>query len=218
MTSSPLRIARRFNGPPDSANGGVTAGLLAKYVDAEAVQVTLRQPPPLEVDLRVEAGCLYDGDLLVAEAVPGALELAPPAAVGVDVAHEAAARFAGLLDHPFPTCFVCGTGRTDGLGLTAGPVSEGVVATEWTPHDDDPVMVWAALDCPGGWSMSIPGRPYVLGRMTGRILRLPTPGQPHVVQGWLLGNEGRKAQTGSALYDGEGTVLALAQATWIALA
>lgn len=218
MTSSPLRIARRFNGPPDSANGGVTAGLLAQYVDADVVQVTLRQPPPLETDLRIEDGRLYDGKTLVAEAEVGTVEVTPPDPVSVEVAHEAAAFFAGLHDHPFPTCFVCGTGRSDGLGLTAGPISEGVVAAAWTPRDDDPVMVWAALDCPGGWSMNVPGRPYVLGRMTCHISTLPTPRETHVVQGWLLGSEGRKAHTGSALYDSNGAVLAVSQATWIALA
>ena len=65
-----MRIAARFNGPPGSANGGVTAGRLAAYVGAAAVEVTLRRPPPLGVDLRVDASGgtarLLDGDVLVA--------------------------------------------------------------------------------------------------------------------------------------------------------
>jgi len=40
-----MRIAARFNGPAGSANGGVTAGRLAAYVGAAAVEVTLRRPP-----------------------------------------------------------------------------------------------------------------------------------------------------------------------------
>jgi hypothetical protein len=46
---------------------------------------------------------------------------------------------------------------------------------------------------------------------------LPIAGEPHLVQGWLVGSEGRKVHTGSALYDAEGTVLAVAEATWITL-
>ena len=49
-----VSVPRRFNGPPDSANGGYTCGLVAELVDADVVQVTLRSPPPLETELAVE--------------------------------------------------------------------------------------------------------------------------------------------------------------------
>jgi hypothetical protein len=212
-----MRIDGRFNGPPDSANGGITCGLLAAYLDSPVVQVTLRKPPPVDTDLRVDDGRLYDGDVLVAEAVPGTVDVTAPAAVGVSRAAGASSSYLGLLDHPFPTCFVCGPARSDGLGLTAGPVGDGVVAAAWTPAESSSVMVWAALDCPGGWSADMPGRPMVLGRMACEIQALPDVGAPHVVQGWLLGGEGRKVYTGSALYDEGGRVLAVAQATWITL-
>jgi hypothetical protein len=212
-----MRIDRRFNGPAESANGGITCGLLAAHVEASVVQVTLRKPPPLETDLTVRGGLLLDGDVLIAEAVPGAVAVTAPPAVTVVVAQEASTRFAGLLGHPFPTCFVCGTDRTDGLGLFAGPVGQGVVAAAWTPTESSAVMVWAALDCPGGWSADLPGRPMVLGRMAARLDALPTIGDVHVVQGWLLGGEGRKVHTGSALYGPSGDLLAVAQATWITI-
>jgi hypothetical protein len=212
-----MRIDRRFNGPADSGNGGITCGMLAGHVSADVVQVTLRKPPPLETDLTVKDGQLLDGDVLIAEAVPGSVDVTPPPAISVAAAEEAATRFAGLLGHPFPTCFVCGTARTDGLGLTAGPVGDGVVAVAWTPTESTPVMVWAALDCPGGWSADLPGRPMVLGRMAARIDALPTVGEKHVVQGWLVGGEGRKVHTGSALYGPSGDLLAVAQATWITI-
>jgi hypothetical protein len=214
-----VRIDRRFNGPPGSANGGITCGLLAAHVDAPIAEVTLRKPPPLDTTMRVEAGRLYDGDVLVAEAGPGTVDITAPAAVGVTEATAAAAAYAGLVGHPFPTCFVCGLDRTDGLALTASPVGDdGVVAAVWTPYESSELLVWAALDCPGAWSADLPGRPMVLGRMACRIDALPAQDQPHVVQGWLLGGEGRKVRTGSALYDADGTVLAVAQATWITLA
>lgn len=212
-----LRIDGRFNGPPGSANGGITCGLLAAHVDAPVVQVTLRVPPPLDTDLQVEGGQLRDGETLVAEAVAGAVDLTPPPPVGLTAAREAAASFAGITGHPFPTCFVCGPDHPTGLHLFPGEVGPGHVATPWTPDSDSPVLTWAALDCPGGWSADLPGRPMVLGRMACRIDGDPTIGEPHVVQGWLLGGEGRKVHTGSVLYDASGSVLAVAEATWITL-
>ena len=210
-------IDPRFNGPPDSANGGVSCGLVAGTLPHAVVEVTLRRPPPLGVDLRLDHGLLYDGEHLVAEAGAGQITVTPPPAVSVEEARAARAGFRGAADHPFPTCFVCGNGRTDGLGLLPGPVDGGAVAVDWTPESSDPVMVWAALDCPSGWSVDLPGRPMVLGRMTCRIDALPVVGDTHVVQGWHLGGEGRKVLTGSALYDAGGTLLAVAQATWITI-
>ena len=47
-----VMIPRRFNGPPDSGNGGYSCGVVAALLDAPAVEVTLRAPPPLERELR----------------------------------------------------------------------------------------------------------------------------------------------------------------------
>lgn len=211
-------IDPRFNGPPDSANGGITCGLVAASLDADVVEVTLRRPPPLGRELTLQVGSLYDGEHLVASAAASTVDLEAPAAVGVAEAHAARAGYRGATGHPFPTCFVCGPERDDGLGLAPGPVADDRVAVDWTPAEDDPVLVWAALDCPGGWTALLPGRPMVLGRMALRLDQLPTPGDEHVVQGWLLGSEGRKFFTGSALYDASGRVLAVARATWITIA
>jgi hypothetical protein len=180
-----VRISQRFNGPPRSANGGIAAGRLAAYVGAPAVEVTLRRPPPLDRDLRVDASGgtarLHDGDVLVAEAVPTTVELAPGPAVPVELA--AATRGVPPDEHPFPTCFVCGPSRSDGLGLRPGPLPDGRTACVWTPVDDDPVHVWAALDCPGGFAAGLTGGPMLLGRIaltrTGEV----RPGEPHVVVG-----------------------------------
>lgn len=212
-----MRIAGRFNGPPGSGNGGVTCGKLAAYVGAPAIEVTLRRPPPLDTDLRVDASDgsarLFDGDLLVAEAVPTSLDLEPPAAVSPEAARAVEASYGGLADHPFPTCFVCGTARSDGLGLRPGPVPDGTACT-WTPSSDDPVMVWAALDCPAGWTVLKPGRPLVLGRMALELRGRVVPGEVHVVQGWITGEDGRKVHTGSVLRGPDGSVVAVARGTW----
>lgn len=216
-----MRLAPRFNGPPGSANGGVTAGRLAAYVGASAVEVTLRRPPPLGVDLRVDASGgtarLLHGEALVAEAVPSSVELEVPEPVTLERAREAEAGYGGLVDHPFPTCFACGTQRSDGLGLRPGPIGEGRAAAVWTPADDDPVMVWAALDCPGGWATDLPGRPLVLGRMALEHRGRVTPGEPHVVMAWETGAEGRKVHTGTSLHGPGGELVAVARATWLAV-
>ena len=212
-----MRIAARFNGPPGSGNGGVTCGKLAAYVGAPAVEVTLRRPPPLDTDLRVDASGgsarLLDGDVLVAEAVPSSVDVELPAPVSVEEARAAEESYGGLVDHPFPTCFVCGTDRTDGLGLRPGAVGGGTACT-WVPESEDPVMVWAALDCPGGWTVVAPGRPLVLGRMALTAPGSVVPGDVHVIQGWITGEDGRKVHTGSVLRGPDGSVMAVARATW----
>lgn len=46
-----LVVAARFCGPTGSGNGGYVAGRLGAFVDTDGpVEVTLREPPPLDVD------------------------------------------------------------------------------------------------------------------------------------------------------------------------
>lgn len=214
-----ITIPRRWRGPNHSGNGGVTAGLLAGYVDASVVTVTLRRPPPLDQPLDVEAHddgvVLHDGEVLVATAEPGTLAGPTPSPVPDEVAARAAASYAGLVAHPFPNCFVCGTGRPDGLRLAPGPLGDGRVATPWRPPDASTVLLWAALDCPGGWTVLAPGRPMVLGRITARLLTSPTPGESGVVVGSPTGRSGRKAFSATAAYGGDGRLIGEARAVWI---
>jgi hypothetical protein len=231
---APLTIAARFAGPPSSGNGGYTSGRLAAYLaTSEPVAVTLRRPPPLDTALvvRLAAGeaQLLAGSDLVAVAGPGTLRHQPPSSVGVEQAVAAESSYAGRRDHPFPTCFVCGTDRAvgDGLRLSPGRYLPGHSACVWTPDpslaaDDDasvaaPEFVWAALDCPGGWSSDLESRPLVLGRMTAAYDRLPSIGQAYVVVGEMLGSERRKTFSAAALYDPDGHLLARAEHIWIAI-
>jgi hypothetical protein len=227
-----LTVSERFSGPPGSANGGYIAGRLAAYVGSPAVQVTLRQPPPLDTRLDVvrtadEGVRAVFGGALIAEAAPAVLDDDPVEPVSFGMAAEAAGAFAGFAAHPFPGCFVCGTDRPapDGLGLRPGPVPDrpGSTACTWVPDaslatDDGtvpPEIMWAALDCPGGWTVDIVGRPAVLGRMTAQIDVLPQVGDRCVVMGRLLSREGRKSVSVTTAYDGEGRVLGRAHAIWI---
>ena len=215
-------IDRRYRGPLRSANGGYACGLLGSRI-GPAAEVTLRLPPPLERPLTIRADgetlLLEDGDQLVAEAVPGDPDVEPPPPPD-PVSAPAAAEGVGAFGPPeFAECFVCGT-REDGsgLGIHPGPVPgrAGLVATTWTAHDVSPEVVWAAIDCPGAYATGDPGRgEVVLGRMTARIDRLPEEGEPCVVVGWPLGEEGRKLFAGTALYGSDRTPLAVARQVWI---
>ncbi len=217
-----MRIPARFNGPPASANGGYTCGLVAGLLGGEA-EVTLRAPPPLERELEVVRANgrveLRDGQTLVAEGERASVEVDVPPAVSVAEAEAASTRYAGFAHHAYPTCFSCGPARDDGLGIYAGPVTgrDGVVAATWTPAEEPgPEVVWAALDCPSGWAVDDFQREGVLlGRMAARVDRLPAPGEPHVVLGWRIGEDGRKRYAGSALTTADGEVLARSHSAWI---
>ncbi|HET8969672.1 MAG TPA: hypothetical protein VFN19_01325, partial [Candidatus Nanopelagicales bacterium] len=101
----------------------------------------------------------------------------------------------------------------------------GWVATTWVPDASlagpdgrvPPELVWAALDCPGGWTSDLGDRPMVLGRITAAVDALPEPGDRCIVVGQRLGVDGRKAFTASTAYDSDGRVLGHAESTWIAV-
>jgi hypothetical protein len=61
------------------------------------------------------------------------------------------------------------------------------------------------------------GRPYVLGRIAVTLDRMPRPGDQCVVLGALASAQGRKALVHTTLYGPDGTELARARATWIAV-
>lgn len=215
-------IDRRYRGPLRSANGGYACGLLGARIGSGA-EVTLRLPPPLERPLTIrregERLLLEDGDLLVAEAVPGDPGLEPPLPPSPGIATVAAEGIGAYGPPEFAECFVCGS-RDDGSGLAIhpGPVPgrDGLVATTWPAHEVTPEVIWAAIDCPGAYAAGDPGRgEVVLGRMTARIDRLPEEGETCVVVGWPLGEDGRKLFAGTALYGGDGTPLAVARQIWI---
>ncbi|HYJ68504.1 MAG TPA: hypothetical protein VEX15_12690 [Nocardioidaceae bacterium] len=233
-----LRIDRQFRGPTGSGNGGWTAGTLAEHLRSATghdgpVEVTLRQPPPLDTALTIESDAttarLLGPVRLVAEAV-----VAEPSALGDPVepvdavaARAAEADYAGLRHHPYPQCFTCGPDRTagDGLLIFPGLIAPGRTACTWTPHpamaaEDGrlgPEYVWAALDCPGGWTEDLDGRPVVLGRMTAQVFSRPLADRVHVAVGRQLDVDGRKTRTATTVYDASGRMIGQAAQVWIAV-
>lgn len=223
-----ISIPPRFHGPPDSGNGGYTCGAFATTLGREygwrgPVEVTLRKPPPLDVAMGVavsgQTAELRWRDHVIATATPAALTSEPDPVVSFAEALDAAPGYDGFREHPFPSCFVCGPGRSrdDGLVLLAGPVADGVVAAAWevAPWAAAPEFCWAALDCPTGWAIGLVGRPAVLGRMTTEVVRTPEPGERCVVVGRRVSREGRKAFARGTLWGADGDVIARTATTWI---
>ncbi len=212
-----LIIAARYNGPPGSANGGYTCGLLAEQV-GEPAEVTLRSPPPLDTPLRFDGTRLWDGETLVAEAHHAHVHLEVPEPVPYEAAERASKNYPGFEQHEYPTCFVCGPNRDDGLGLFAGAVDgSSVFAAPWVvPDDVSRLLVWAALDCPGAIGVGWDGRgDWLLGRMAAEVHDVPEAGDRCVVVAWPIGHEGRNGSPGTPLNRG-GELLARAKQTWIA--
>jgi hypothetical protein len=217
-------FARRYRGPLSSANGGYAAGRLAEHVSGDAIEVTLRLPPPLErpLEVRTEDGLtlLLDDAAVVAEARPTTLELDVPPAVSVEAAEAARELQTREWDPPaYRECFVCGE-REDGdvLGIRTGPLvgREPLHAAPWTVGESAPEIVWAAIDCPGAYAIGAEGRgAIVLGRMSARVRRVPVAGERCVVAAWPLGEEGRKLFAGTALFAEDGELLAVARQIWI---
>jgi hypothetical protein len=210
-------IPARYNGPPSSANGGYACGLLSEALGG-GFEVTLKRPPPLDVSLDLVGNELKEGDVVIAEAHRNLMAMDAIEPVSLEDAEEASKGYAGFRHHAYPTCFTCGPERDDGLGIFAGPVvgRDGVVASPWTPREVRPEILWAALDCPGGWAVDDFQREGVLlGRMAASIHGVPGIGEPHVVAGWRIGEDGRKRYAGSALYTRDGDVLAVSRSTWI---
>jgi hypothetical protein len=230
MSPELFRIDSRYCGPPRSGHGGYVCGRVADYVDGPAA-VRLMAPPPLDADLRIErldgVVKLFAGDAPIAEARPAGLDLQPPAPPSYAEAEASSKSYPGFARHPFPRCFGCGPQRApgDGLRIFPGPPSaDGRTVAAWIPDaalaDDTGAVreryLWAALDCPSGWStLEQTDRTIVLGELRARIDGAVAPGERCVVIGWPIAVEGRRRLAGSAVFGADGRAVALAQATWI---
>jgi hypothetical protein len=233
-----ITIDAQFNGPPDSGNGGYCCGLFAATLDPKpgtAIEVTLRSPPPLGQtlnSLHTDNGVniLY-GEIPVATAQPAELHVDYPAPPSLDEVIDASKKFSGFKQHPYPSCFVCGTARHqgDGLCIYPGPVKDNSqVCAPWRPFaelaDDQgmirPEFIWSALDCPSYFGAFIGqhNTKALLGRQCLVIFDVPAPVEEnYIVSAWPLGHEGRKYFGGTGLFNQAGDCLALARGTWIVL-
>jgi hypothetical protein len=226
-----ITIARRFNGPPASGNGGYTAGLIATSI-GESLTVRLHQPIPLERELTIgerieERWEIRAGDELIASARAAAVTTDVPDAPPYAAALAASRHYVGFKEHSLPTCFVCGPERKrhDGLCIFPGAIAgTQVLAAPWIPDETldngagkaRPEYLWAALDCPGYFATAYPGL-ALLGELNVHIDRLVHIDEPCVVIAWPIGQDGRKHRAGTALFDEDGERCAVGVATWVEL-
>lgn len=175
---------------------------------------------------------VLDAETLVLEGRPGRPDLEIPEPPSLAEAERAAerGRERWARGHPFPTCVTCGPDREpgDGLRIFPGELSDrGVFAAPWTPDpslaDADRTVpvpwVWAALDCPSS-APAVMGEwraPCVLASLTAQPVAAVEAGMPHVTVSWLLGRDGRKHHSASALFTANGELRGAARALWIEL-
>jgi hypothetical protein len=227
-----LAIAKRFCGPPNSANGGYFCGLVASLAP-ETLTVRLLKPPPLDTGLETEERpdgviVVRHGDTPIAQARRSpALTLDAPVPPSYLETLDASVRYPGFAEHPFPTCFVCGPQRPrgDGLRVFAGPVNgRHIFAAPWVPDASldrgdgkvRPEFMWAAMDCPGCFAANKLGRgTWLLGEFTAHVDRCVHVEEPCRVVAWHISSQGRKHEAGTALFDGDGELCGRAKAVWI---
>lgn len=222
-------IDERHRGPAKSGNGGYVAGRVAHPLvggTGSGAEVTLKAPPPLHRPLALvpedDGVVLRDGDTVIATAVRAdAADLTTIEPVSYAEATEASASYPGHAFHPFPTCYACGTGNADGLhifpgAVTPSPEGHTRVAAPWLPPADvDEAVVWAALDCVGGWAGDLTDRLMVLGRMTASVSHVPSPDEPCVVMGRAVDAQGRRTFTGASIHTGSGVLVGRASHIWV---
>ncbi len=225
-----ITINQRFCGPPNSGNGGYTAGIIAANLPFSP-EVTLRVPPPLDKAMQLiqegQTARLMDGTVLVAEAKVTDLQLTILDPISLEAAEKATVTSNAYQLSPLQTCFVCGSKREkgDGMSIHPGDIGKNKVAAPWVPFEDlgdengivKEVFIWSALDCPGAWAIQDESQLYLLGRMASKLVNPIKVGESYIVMGWVIESEGRKTWTGTAIYEANGTVCAYAKGTWIAI-
>lgn len=225
-----FQIAKRFNGPPNSGNGGYTAGLIAAKLNFNP-EITLRVPPPLEqvmqLKVSINSATLMQADTLVAEAKVTDFQLRIPPAITYKEAVEAINKSKTVELSPIPCCFVCGSARKSGDGLAIYPANIGLqkVAAPWIPYENlgdesgkvKTEFIWSALDCPGAWAIQDTNQFYLLGRMAVKEVLPIKVNEQYIIMGWVLKTERRKTWTGTAIYNKVGEISAFAKATWISV-
>ncbi|HUM15852.1 MAG TPA: hypothetical protein VL086_09190 [Candidatus Nitrosotalea sp.] len=236
---SVFTLDQRYRGPSVAGkyygHGGYFCGMVAQRAPGLAA-LAIRTWVPLERELVVEVSAgrvrVSAGATEVADSeVRGApLPVTMPGSVSLGAARAAGDRFEGFSRHPFPECFACGHERAagDGLRIFTGEVSRPVngekqLAGVWQPDpswlDTDGYVrteiVWAALDCPGGWA--IPPEDVATVALQVEILERVPGDRPLIVRGWVqvpIDRTKKSRRVGSALVDEQGRVYALGGAIW----
>ncbi|PJZ27642.1 hypothetical protein [Leptospira kmetyi] len=238
-----IEINEKYCGPPNSGNGGYVAGITANPIEHKAAVIKIRAPAPLGETLYYSGDSGKNGirllskesNLVIAEAkedsefyrdVP---ELNSSSLEGIQHPEK---EYLGFKQHPFPTCFVCGPNRNheDGMRIFPAKISDQVGFTHlhgafWNPWKDlsgtdgnvRNEIVWAALDCPGGFAVSyVEPTLIVLAKLRGRLLEPIFPEVPYAILSWEIGRNRRQRIAGTAIYRIEDRkCVAYSEALWM---
>ncbi|MDV6235567.1 hypothetical protein CH379_008010 [Leptospira ellisii] len=235
-----ITISSKFCGPPLSGNGGFSAGSAAKKLNSLSSTVKIKAPIPLNVEL----GLSFDPDAYSAlvdissgsvavEAEPAPdFRLDLPQPVSQDAIAEASKNYLGFVEHPFPSCFVCGPERKerDGMRIFSGKIPDQpgfkhLHAANWEPWkelgDDSGLIrkevIWAALDCPGGFAVSVEDpQMIVLAKLSGRILVPIRAEESYRILSWEINRNRRVRTAGTAIFKGkEDVCVAYSEGGWM---
>ena len=170
-------LTHRYRGPfvegKHYGHGGYFCGMVAQLAPGlPALAIKTWVPLERELTVQVSTGrvTVSDGAVKIADSeVWGTpLPVTVPGPVSLDEARAGEDRFEGFMRHPSPECFAWGHERAagDGLCIFTGAVGTpvngekqlaGVCGPDPSCLDADgyvrPEIVWAALDCPGGWAI-----------------------------------------------------------------
>ena len=156
----------------------------------------------------------------------GQLDVRPPL-IDLAAARSAVAVSQIVANHQAPTCVVCGPGRADGFRILPGSLGTGLVATSWRVpsidcQEDGEVsspILWAALDCPGGWCFEGTHKEFVpvLVSQSVDIHKPVHAGEEVIIVGWATGRAERTLRACTALLDLEGEVLAVSKQICVAV-
>jgi hypothetical protein len=198
--------------------------------------VTLRRPVRLGRPYQTVAGpddtkTLQDGNDIFAVARYASVDLEVPQPVELEASKTASEQYVGHRRHLVPACFNCGPFRLEGDGLRIFPgkvPGRDVVSAPWTPSASladssgrvESEFVWAALDCPTIWALVLLGRPdtdekAVTARLAVELISPVLAGQPQIVIGWKVTEEGRSRVAGGAICSTDGRPLAVARHTLV---
>ncbi len=225
-----LVIAGGASGSGASGSGASGSGASGSSASGDADRAD-RAGGPVQADGAVAIRDAAGADLAVATPASLSLDLPEPP-TWAQAEKGAASQVRSLRRNPPPIldCYGCGPDVAPGRGLKLlpGRIEDrpDLLAGAWVPEMElagpdgtlPPEIVWAALDCPGGWAGIRLGRMPLGGvtaRLTGARFAPVRAQEPHIAYSWLLRSEGRKTTVGVAVATAEGELCALAEALWI---
>lgn len=223
-----LTITSTYQGPFGAVNGGYVAGILADALGGAPTNVRIRKPVPVDTPIylarRIDSALLRYEDQTIASAEIIDDDIPETSFVSLDevLAGERPQLDLGM----FASCFVCGLGAPEGLGIQPVRLEDDRFAAVWQPADSDLVgpgpvpeaYLRCALDCPGGFAVIHANQALaVTGTLTTKVNFRPDASERLIVVGEPTWSEDRKLGATTTVFTESADVVATASAVWVAL-